>query len=497
MDIRFYNTLTKQVEPFEPLNPNVVRMYHCGPTVYDYVHIGNFRSFLLGDLLRRFFEFVGYDVVQVMNITDVGHMTQDQYADGAGQDKMELAAERLKQAKKQGKADVEDPGDPYQIAKFFTNAFLEDGRLMGLKIVDEYADHMPHATRHIDAMIELIEKLIDAAHAYVADDGAVYYDVSTFEAYGALSGNITDRLVAGAGGRIQEAHQIGKRNPADFLLWKPDETHIMKWDSPWGVGYPGWHIECSAMALAAHGVETLDIHTGGEDNIFPHHECEIAQSTGATGKPFARFWMHVRHLMVEGEKMSKSKGNFFTLRDLIARGADPAAVRYALMGSHYRANANFTMKGLADAHRAVQRLRDVAATHPDVQAEAPRMGDSDVERKVAEALADDLNISGALGAVHAWLNTLSSVNREDVAILRRIDQVLDVVRERDIELPEPTGLSDEQIERKIERINEARAAKDYATSDAVRAELEEAGVEVQITREGATWRRKAGAALES
>ena len=493
MDIRFYNTLSNQRERFEPVDDGVVRMYHCGPTVYDFAHIGNFRAFLLADLLRRFFEFVGDDVEQVMNITDVGHMTEDQVADGGGEDKMALAMQRLKDSKKGGEADVDDPNDPYQVADYFARAFVEDARLMGLKLAGDDPRWMPHATDNIANMIELIGKLIDSGHAYVADDGAVYYDVASFEDYGKLSGNLTTRLVAGAGGRIQEAHQKGKRNPADFLLWKPDASHIMKWDAPWGVGYPGWHIECSAMAMSTLGVDTLDIHTGGEDNIFPHHECEIAQSTGATGKPFANYWLHARHLMVEGEKMSKSKGNFFTVRDLLARGTDPSALRYELLRTHYRDNANFTAKGLGDSEKAVERLRAVAGRRDVADPDPPvRMGDTPVESAFAEALADDLNISAALGALFKWLHEVGEPGDADVAALKRINGVLGVLERREPEFEvEAAGLDDDAVEQRVEHIRRARAARDYATSDAIRDELQAAGIEVQITRDGVAWKRHA------
>ena len=492
MNIRFYNTLSKRIETFEPIEPGVVHMYNCGPTVYDFAHIGNFRTFCFADLLRRMFEFCGYRVVQVMNLTDVGHMTDDSIADGGGEDKMQVAMRRLKEDKKQGVAPVDDPDDPYQIAAYFADAFLQDARLLGLKVADESPQQTPKATEHIDGMIELIEKLIEAGHAYIGGDGVVYYDVRSFADYGQLSGNTLDRLVSGAGGRLSDDHVAHKRHPADFFLRKPDPAHIMKWPSPWGVGYPGWHIECSTMAMCLHGQPTIDMHTGAEDNIFPHHECEIAQSTGATGRPFARYWLHARFLLVEGEKMSKSKGNFYTLRDLLAKGADPAAVRYALITAPYQRNANFTFKGLADADRQVRRLRSFIAAHPDVPAaSSPQMGDTAVERAFAEALADDLNISAALGELSTWLHSTSNPTVEDVATLKRIDQVLGVLEPRAAGVAvEPTGLADDQIQAMCRQIDEARAAKDYAESDRLRDELAEAGIEVQTTRDGTTWRRK-------
>lgn len=495
MDIKFYNTLTNQLETFTPVDPPNVRMYNCGLTVYDYGHIGNFRAFVFADVLRRFLEFTGYNVIQVMNITDVGHMTEDQLADGAGQDKMTLAGERLKQCKHDGQAAVDNPDDPYQVAQYFTNVFLEDAKMLNLKIADEYPQRMPKATEHVQQMIKLIERLIEKNHAYVAPDGAVYYDVQSFPDYGKLSNNTLDQLNAGSGGRVTDEQMQGKKHPADFLLWKPDEMHIMKWASPWGVGYPGWHIECSAMALSLHETATLDIHTGGEDNIFPHHECEIAQSTGATDKPFAKYWMHTRFLLVEGQKMSKSKGNFYTVRDLVCQGIPPTIVRYELMRSHYRKNMDFSMKGLSDCKKAVQKLRDFVDTHPDVVVDhsTPAMQNTAIEQKFAAALADDLNMAKALGELFTWVNNTPNPTVEDVAALKRIDHVLGVLDAPPvtIEVEEKSGqLTDEQIEEKITSLSDARENKDYATADAVRAELTEAGIEVQITKDGATWKRK-------
>ena len=315
MNIRLYNSLTNQYEDFEPLAPGKVSMYSCGPTVYDFAHIGNFRSFLFGDLLRRTFELFDYDVHHVMNITDVGHMVEGEA------DKMTEAAERVKVNKKEGRVPdgaINNPDDPYQIADYFMEAFLEDGKRLGYKVAYEFPENVPRATDHVTGpagMIGMIEKLLQRGHAYIADDGVVYYNVESFPSYGALSGNSLEKIKSAAGGRVNEADQANKKHPGDFMLWKPDSNHIMKWDSPWGVGYPGWHIECSVMARALLGSDVIDIHTGGEDLIFPHHECEIAQSCGASGEDhFARFWIHARFLFVEGEKMSKSLGNFYTAR---------------------------------------------------------------------------------------------------------------------------------------------------------------------------------------
>ena len=351
--MRFYNTLSHKFEEFVPLTPPTVRMYSCGPTVYDYAHIGNFRSFLFADVLRRLLELHGFDVMHVMNLTDVGHMTDDELADGSGEDKMQFAAKRLKEAKKSGQAHaaVTDPDDPYAVADFYTKAFLEDAKKLGLKVASEYPRRMPSATQNVDAMLDMIGRLLETGHAYRGGDGAVYYSVESFPDYGVLSGNSVENLRGGAGGRVDAANQTAKRHPADFLLWKPDASHLMKWDSPYGTGYPGWHIECSAMATRHLGADVIDLHTGGEDNIFPHHECEIAQSRGATGEAhFAKYWLHGRHLRVEGEKMSKSKGNFYTVRDVLdgrvtGRPVAPAALRLELIKTHYRASSNFTAQG--------------------------------------------------------------------------------------------------------------------------------------------------------
>ena len=267
---------------------------------------------------------------------------------------MAVAGRRLLEAKKSGtlpdNAEI-DPSDPYAIADFYAEAFLEDAQLLGMKVVEDAKEDpslMPRPTRWIAEMITLVEKLIASDHAYVGGDGAVYFAVESFPQYGALSGNTIDNLRTGEGGRISDEHQSAKRHPADFLLWKPDPTHLMRWPSPWGEGYPGWHLECSAMALGLLAPEKgmIDIHSGGEDNIFPHHECEIAQSCAATGAPeFAKHWFHTRHLVVEGEKMSKSTGNYFTVRDLLAKGATPAAIRLELIRTHYRQNSNFHAAG--------------------------------------------------------------------------------------------------------------------------------------------------------
>jgi cysteinyl-tRNA synthetase len=500
LPVRFYNTLSRRLEPFEPLEPPDVTMYNCGPTVYDDGHIGNFRSFLFADILRRFLELMGHRVRQVMNLTDVGHMTQDTLADGGGEDKMQVAARRINEAKKAGKVDrdaVANPDDPRQVAQYYIERFVQDARQVGLKVADEYfpddpaRNRVPRASDHVPQMQAMIQRLLDTGRAYVADDAAVYFSVESFPAYGNLSGNTLEKLRGGAGGRVLDKHQAHKRHPADFLLWKPDKSHIMKWPSPWGEGYPGWHIECSAMATHVLDRPVIDIHTGGEDNIFPHHECEIAQSCGVTGRDtFARVWMHARLLLVGGEKMSKSKGNFHTVRDALegrvtGRRVDPAVLRFELIRSHYRTNMNFTVKGLEDSASAVQRLRDAAA--------GARPGTADLDHPVvrdfAAALGDDLNISAALAVVFDWLRKGPSASDHVSGAFELIDSVLGVLPRQGVEATGMADAPDDAIDR-CRRIDEARTNRDFATADQLRQELIEEGFEVKTGQVGTVARRK-------
>ena len=502
MKIQFYNSLSKQTEEFKPIEPGKVKMYSCGPTVYDFAHIGNFRSFLFGDLLRRFLEFAGYDVHHVMNITDVGHMTDD--AGDTGEDKMEKARKKLKADKKANKlpdgVNIENPDDPYQIADFYTNAFLEDARRLGYKIAfEDPATCMPKATDHVEGMIEMIKQLFERRHAYVASDGAVYFNVESFPAYGALSGNTLEDLRSGESGRIVDEHQALKKHPADFMLWKPDDHHIMKWDSPWGVGYPGWHIECSVMASKLLGSDVIDIHTGGEDLKFPHHECEIAQSCGASGKnSFANYWIHARFLFVEGKKMSKSSGTFYTVRDVMegnfkkgadtdelwGRSVDPAVIRMELIKTHYLKNLNFTAKGIEDAANIVRRLREFYA---ELETSANgEVGEVDhthpVLEKFGNALADDMNISEAMAVVMPWVASKPSDAPEALAVLKQLDTVLGVIESE--ETSADVGL--EQAEQWCRDLDTARANKQYDEADQIRQKIRDAGFEVRTTKEGTT-----------
>nr|MCU0720720.1 cysteine--tRNA ligase [Pirellula sp.] len=438
MEIRLFNTLTNQLERFEPLNPDQVKMYSCGPTVYDFAHVGNFRSFLFADVLRRFLELCGLQVQHVMNITDVGHMTDDAAVDGRGEDKMQVASRRLKEDKKTGKVDagvVANPDNPYEVADYFAQAFLDDGCRLGLKVASEYPQRVPKATEFIAEMQQMISTLLDRGHAYIGNDGVVYFSVESFPKYGQLSGNTLEALQIGAGGRIDMDKQSFKRHPADFMLWKPDSKHIMKWDSPWGSGYPGWHIECSTMAMKVLQTDVLDIHTGGEDLIFPHHECEIAQSCGVTGNDiFSRFWLHARFLLVEGEKMSKRKGNFFTVRDILAgnvTGAPvhPSVLRLELIKTHYRSHCNFTAKGLSDSACVVRRWSELGyklrQECGDCAVEIDPF-DHPVVTRFMSALSNDLNVSEAMAVVHSWIASPGDDAAEAYGVFLAMDRVIGV-----------------------------------------------------------------------
>ena len=372
--IRFFNTLSGKLEEFKPLHEKEAGMYTCGPTVYDYAHIGNFRAFVFEDLLRRFLEFKGFKVKHVMNVTDVDDKT-------------------IAGAQRQGKKLEE-------FTRHFTAAFHEDLKTLNI-LPANYPSENPHATGEIPVMIELIEKLVKKGAAYVTG-GSVYYRVSSFKDYGKLS---KKRLELNMKGARVDVDEYEKEEGADFVLWKKAKEGEPSWDSPWGKGRPGWHIECSAMSMKYLG-ETFDIHAGGEDLIFPHHENEIAQSEAATGKPFVRYWLHCKHLLVNGEKMSKSKGNFYTLRDLLAQGYDPMAIRYALISVHYRQPLNFTLKGLEASKNTLDYLEmfyknitdHVALGRKFLNESRLKENIEHVQSDVANALADDLNISEALAA---------------------------------------------------------------------------------------------------
>ena len=466
MTLVLFNTLTREKQPFRPLEPGVVRMYNCGPTVYNRQHVGNFRAFLFADVLRRWLEYRGFEVRQVMNITDVGHLTDD--AD-EGEDKLEKRAR-------------EEQLDPWQISRENAASFLADLRTLGVQPAMEY----PRATDHIPEMVEIIDGLLEKGFAYRVG-GNVYFDVSRFERYGRLSGNRVEDLDAGA--RIEINPE--KRNPADFALWKSDAKHLMKWETHFGKdGFPGWHIECSAMARKHLG-DRIDIHTGGEDNVFPHHECEIAQTEAFTGEPFATFWMHTKFLQVDGGKMSKSLGNVYTIDDVLERGFSARALRFALLRGHYRQPLNFTWDGMKDAASALETLDDLVARLRR-SLEQPAAGAALVEAAQAtfeQAMDDDLNVGRALPALFGLRGDVLEGRLAGppagaaLEFLERVNGVLGV-----LELEE-RGLAAE-VEALIQARHDARAAKDWAEADRIRDELTARGIVLEDTPEGVAWRIK-------
>ncbi len=484
--LSLYNTKTRQVEELKTVVPGHLTFYSCGPTVYSYAHIGNFRTFLTADLIVRTAEALGWTVAYVSNITDVGHLTSDDQTDG--EDRMEKGLKSKEGEKFQ---------NVWDLADFYADCFKEDWVRLNLKRPLVW----PKATQHMREQIQAVEKLIEQGHAYETPSG-VYYDVSSFEAYGQLSGNTKrDELYSGVRDVVLDEN---KRHQSDFALWKKDEKHLMQWYSPWGWGFPGWHLECSVMAMAYLG-ETLDLHAGGEDLIFPHHECEIAQSEALTGKPFANHWVHTRFLQVDGQKMSKSLGNFFTARDLVeGHGADPLALRYALISQNYGTPHNFTMDLLRDAASKVDRYRQCSKLAKDAMA-AQTPGEDEVGaeldrlyQETLTAMCDNLNMSVALAhslegtkvilRQGATMSAASGASADQ--FIQKINALIGIVfAEEEIATPSSnSGPSPAWIEERIEARKAAKAAKDFASADAIRQELEAAGVELRDTPNGVEWR---------
>jgi len=464
-EIFFFNTLTRKKEKFVPLEEGKVRIYTCGPTVYDYAHIGNFRTFVFQDLLRRWLEYRGFKVIQVMNITDV----DDKTIRGARKRNIPLR----------------------EYTDYYMKAFFEDIEALNL----EKAEYYPRATEHIPEMVELIKRLMEKGYAYRGEDGSIYYDISKFKDYGKLSKLKIEELKPGARVKVDE---YGKEEARDFALWKAwdEEDGDVFWETEIGKGRPGWHIECSTMAMKYLG-ETIDIHSGGVDLIFPHHENEIAQSEAATGKPFARYWLHSEHLLVEGRRMAKRYGNFYTLRDLIKRGYDPKAIRYLLMSTHYRQQLNFTFEGLEAAKGAVDRLttfvRRLLETDGAGCGEEIKRLMAEVQKRFESAMDDDLNISVALAALFDFVrdvnkfmdeNRLSRKEAEEVYnLMMKFDKVLGVIGEVKAEEKLPP-----EAEELIRKREEARKAKDWATADRIREQLRAMGIILEDTPQGVKWR---------
>lgn len=489
-EFRLYDTLTRTVKPLVPIEPGHLRFYSCGPTVYSYAHIGNFRTFLTGDLIVRTAEALGWRVSYVSNITDVGHLTSDDQ-DG-GEDRMEKGLKS-----KEGEAFV----NVWDLADYYADCFKEDWARLNLRRPLVW----PRATQHMREQILAVEDLIEKGNAYETPTG-VYFSVASFPEYGKLSGNRErENLFQAVRNVVQDDN---KREPADFALWKKDDKHLMQWFSPWGWGFPGWHIECSVMAMQYLG-ETIDLHAGGEDLVFPHHECEIAQSECLTGKPFANHWVHTRFLQVDGEKMSKSLGNFYTVRDLVdGKGADPYALRYALISVPYGKPLNFTMQTLRDATKNVERYREcerlarLALDRPEGTDTIGGELDALYEATL-EAMCDDLNTSVALakalegtGVVFREAATMGAASgRSALRYLARIGDLLGffVPKGEGSEEAASGSIEDEPPAHVLDlsaRRLEAKREKDFALADQLRQQIEAEGWEVRDTPEGPQIKRR-------
>jgi cysteinyl-tRNA synthetase len=462
MSLVLFNSYTKRKEAFAPIEVGVASMYTCGPTVYDFAHIGNFRTYVFEDLLRRYLELSGYRVVQVMNITDV----DDKTIRGAGAKGMAL--------------------DEYTAP--YIDAFYQD--VDALRI--EKAEHYPRATRHIPEMVSLIQRLLEKGSAY-RKGNSIYYSIATFARYGMLSGLDASGLRHGA--RV-ETDEYEKEDVRDFALWKEKKEGEPFWSSEIGEGRPGWHIECSAMSMRYLG-ETFDIHCGGVDNMFPHHENEIAQSEAATGKPFVRYWVHSEHLIVEGQKMSKSLGNYFTLRDLLAEGHDPVAIRYLLASGHYKMRLNFTREGLHQAKESVQRLRDFRRRIIEVETIGESSGDlgeyvRQAEQGFRAAMDDDLNTPRALGEIFEFIRRANAHLDVQKITEREKEQVLGMLHDFD-KVFDVIGTGEDMLEqeflRMIEQRDRAREQGDYLTADRIRDELRQRGVLLEDSAKGTRWKR--------
>ncbi len=474
MALKVYDTKARAVHPFVPLEDRVVRMYACGPTIYDHAHIGNFRTFLFFDLVHRYLEWSGYDVRFVMNLTDV----DDKTIAGA------VAA---------GESVAE-------FTRPFGEAFLQDSKTLGMRPADCY----PRATSYIDRMIDFVGRLVESGHAYQAEDGAVYFSVASFPHYGELKGIDTSTLKVGA--RVSQ-DEYEKEDARDFALWKrateADETAHAAWDSPWGRGRPGWHLECSVMSLTELG-DTLDLHLGGEDLIFPHHENEIAQSEAATGKPFVRNWLHVKHLQVEGRKMSKSLGNFVTLRELLEEGYDPASIRHQLISAHYRSDLNFTREGLAASRNAVQRVLDFESRIDDLavsdDADASPLADlaeaslqgfrdaMDQDFNTPDALAALFSLIGKANAALAGRDRVRAAEKQAVAAaLSSMDDVFGLIEVARSSRSVGDDVA-EWVEERLRARTEARSRRDFAEADAIREELSARGIVLEDGPGGTRWK---------
>ena len=456
MDIYLYNTLTKKKEIFNPINKTEVKMYSCGPTVYNYAHIGNFRTYVFMDSLRRVLKYNGLKTNHVMNITDVGHLTSD--AD-TGEDKM------MKAAKREGK-------DPYEIAKFYTDVFMNDLKKLNI----DMPEIVTKATDNIPEMLQMVQEIVDNGYGYETSTG-IYFDVSKLDKYPVLSNNSVEDQEAGA--RIEVDPE--KRNPYDFALWiKAPENHIMKWDSPWGKSYPGWHIECSAMGRKFLG-ENFDIHTGGVDHIPIHHENEIAQCKGSFGHNPANFWMHCEFLLVDGGKMSKSLGNVYKISELEEKGIEPLAYKLFCYSSHYRNKLNFTFEGANASQVSLNRLRQGYQNHKNGTQDVAQEVVDQFEERFHNAINDDLNMPAAMGVVWEVIRN-ETKSPKFAELLLKFDTALGLKID---EMPEDDKLElPEEIKLLVEQRNKARENKNWEESDRLRDEIQAKGYTVKDTKEG-------------
>lgn len=461
--MNIYNTLTRKIEKFTPNEEGIVRMYTCGPTVYHYAHIGNLRTYIFEDILEKGLEYLGYEVLRVMNVTDVGHLTSD--AD-SGEDKMQLASER-------------EHKSVYDIANFYENAFFQDCSKLNIRkpaVVEKASDH-------IDTYIKMISKMLDDGYAYISN-GNVYFDITKAKDYYQLSGKNPDELMVGVRDTVEEDEH--KKNPGDFVLWFTTSkfgNQDMKWDSPWGVGYPGWHIECSGISGKYLG-EYLDIHCGGVDNIFPHHTNEIAQSEAYFGHKWCNYWVHGEHLNDQSGKMSKSKGNFLTVSLLEEKGYNPLSYRYFCLNSHYRNQLTFTWEALDSANNAYNKLK----TRIKQLDKTPNLSDKKLDYyqdKFKEAIANDLNTSSMITILYDVLKDDELSDFTKLYLIDDFDKVLSLgLIEEEKEVSEEL---EEMILAKIEERNIAKKNKDYALADKIRDELFEKGVKLIDSREGTTY----------
>ncbi|MGB8887175.1 MAG: cysteine--tRNA ligase [Candidatus Korobacteraceae bacterium] len=495
MPLELFNTLSTKVEEFHPLEDNLVRMYACGPTVYDYGHIGNFRTFIVVDTLRRFLKQSGYQLKHVMNITDV----DDKIIRNAARDGVTVQ----------------------EYTRKYRQAFLEDADALNI----EHPELLVNATDHIQEMAHFIAGLVDKGYAYRTDDGSYYFRIAKFPDYGKLSKK--DFAGMSDGARV-DVDEYDKDNARDFALWKAPKPGEAMWETEIGPGRPGWHIECSTMSMKYLG-ESFDIHCGGEDLIFPHHENEIAQSEAMTGKRFVHVWVHSRFLLVEGEKMAKSLGNFYTVRDLILKGHKPSSIRFLLMSVPYRKQLNFTFDGLTQAANSVERLRNFKLrleSEPFAEGSSEKI--AEIARKTSDemraGLNDDLNTALALGAIFDMVRDVNAaadageVRKADVPtllkVMKQFEEIFAVLKDDDaakvratvewakaegledkispetLELAKAASLSDAEVEKLVAEHSQARKTRDFARSDAIRAELAENGIILENTKDGVRWKRK-------